>query len=130
MSGKIKFQYDAANDLVIVTPYWKIETQEDCEAWFKQYVDYFGLFHRKVDVVFVLDDFVVSSQIVTVWSEYRARVIKNYVRLSYRVNSNSMVNIMVKASSFKYNAISQDADSIEGAIEGIKAARLEVAASA
>ncbi len=130
MTGTIQFQYDEENDVVIVTPHWKIETQADCEAWFKQYVDYFGLFHRKVDAIFVLDDFVVTSQIVAIWSEYRVRVMKSYIRISYRVNSNSLVNIMLKASSFRYNAISQDADSIEGAIEGIKAARLDVAASA
>ncbi|MDD2775108.1 MAG: hypothetical protein PHU06_04055 [Gallionella sp.] len=130
MTGTIQFQYDEENDVVIVTPHWKIETKEDCEAWFKQYVDYFGVFHRKVDAVFVLDDFVVASQIVTVWSEYRVRLMKSFIRFSYRVNSNSLVNIMVKSSSFRYNAISQDADSVEGAIEGIKAERLGVAASA
>lgn len=130
MTGTIQFQYDEENDVVIVTPHWKIATLEDCEAWFKQYVDYFGVFHRKVDAVFVLDDFVVTSQIVTVWSEYRIRLMKSFIRFSYRVHSNSLVNIMVKSSSFRYNAISQDADSVEGAIEGIKAERLGEAASA
>ncbi|MDD4962634.1 MAG: hypothetical protein PHI11_01805 [Gallionella sp.] len=125
MAGTMQFRYDAENDVVIAIPHWRIETQADCDVWFKQYMDYLTLFRRKMDVVFVLDDFAVASQIINVWGEYRTDLVKNYVRFSYRVHLNSLIKIIIKSDSLKYNAASQDADSIEGAIEGIKAARAE-----
>lgn len=125
MAGTIEFQYDAENDVIINISHWRIETREDCEVWLKQYADYYGLFGRKMDSIAVLDDLVVSSKIINVWGEYRTNLVKNYLRFSYRVHFNSLVKIIIKGDSLKYNAASQDADSIEGAIAGIKAARLE-----
>ncbi|MDD4962635.1 MAG: hypothetical protein PHI11_01810 [Gallionella sp.] len=125
MAGTVEFQYDAENDVVINISHWRIETEEDCEAWFKEYTDYLKPFGRKMDSISVLDDFFVNSKIVNVWGEYRTNLVKNYYRFSYRVHFNSLVKIIVKSDSLKYNAASQDADSIEGAIEGIKAARAE-----
>jgi hypothetical protein len=121
----VQFQYDAGNDVVIAIPNWKIETQADCEVWFKQYMDYLKPFGRKVDMIFVLDDFAVTSQIINVWGEYRTNLVKEHVRFSYRVHLNSLIKIIIKNGALKYNAASQDADSVEGAIAGIKAARIE-----
>ncbi|MDD2775110.1 MAG: hypothetical protein PHU06_04065 [Gallionella sp.] len=123
--GTIQFQYDAENDVVIAIPNWKIETPADCEVWLKQYTDYLTPFGRKMDLVMVLDDFAVTSQIINVWGEYRMTLVKEHIRFSYRVHVNSLIKIIIKSGAFKYNAASQDADSIEGAIAGIKAARLE-----
>ncbi|MDD2775109.1 MAG: hypothetical protein PHU06_04060 [Gallionella sp.] len=125
MAGTAEFHYDAENDVVINISHWRIETQEDCELWFKQYTDYLAPFGRKMDSISVLDDLVVSSKIISVWGEYRTNLVKNYYRFSYRVHFNSLVKIIIKNDSLKYNAASQDADSIEGAIAGIKAARAE-----
>lgn len=124
MAGTVEFRYDAENDVIINISHWRIETREDCELWLKQYADYYAPFGRKMDSIAVLDDFVVSSKITNVWGEYRMNLVKNYLRFSYRVHFNSLVKIIVKSDSLKYNAASQDANSIEGAIEGIKAARL------
>ena len=123
--GTVQFQYDEKNDVVIAIPNWKIETQADCEVWLKQYTDYLKPFRRKVDMVFVLDDFAVTSQIISVWGEYRTDLVKNHVRFSYRVHLNSLIKIIIKSGAMQYNAASQDADSIEGAIAGIKAARAQ-----
>lgn len=121
--GTVQFQYDAENDVVIAIPNWKIETQEDCDVWFKQYTDYLTSFGRKVDMIFVLDDFAVTSQIIHVWGEYRTNLVKNHIQFSYRIHLNALIKIIIKSGSLKYNAASQDADSIEGAIDGIKASR-------
>ncbi len=124
VAGTILFQYDENNDVVIAIPNWKIETQADCEVWFKQYMDYLTPFKRKVDMIFVLDDFAVTSQIIKVWGEYRTDLVKNHIRFSYRIHLNTLIKVIIKSGALKYNAASQDADSIEGAIAGIKAARL------
>jgi hypothetical protein len=124
MAGTVEFFYDAENDVVINISHWRVETEEDCEEWFKQYTDYLKPFDRKMDSVSVLDDLVVSSKVVKEWGEYRTNLVKNYYRFSFRVHFNALVKILVKSDSLKYNAASQDADSVEGAIEGIKAARL------
>ncbi|MDD4962636.1 MAG: hypothetical protein PHI11_01815 [Gallionella sp.] len=123
--GTVQFQYDAENDVVIAIPNWKIESLADCEVWFKQYIDYLKPFRRKVDMVFVLDDFAVTSQIINVWGEYRTDLVKEYIRFSYRVHLNSLIKIIIKSGAMQYNAASQDADSVEGAIAGIKAARAQ-----
>lgn len=123
--GTMQFQYDAENDVVIAIPNWKIETQEDCEVWFNQYMDYLKPFCRKVDMIFVLDDFAVASQIIHVWGEYRTNLVKEHIRFSYRIHLNALIKIIIKSGSLKYNAVSQDAENVEGAIAGIKAARAE-----
>ncbi|MFY9261499.1 MAG: hypothetical protein WAO71_13440 [Gallionella sp.] len=124
MIGTIDFRHDVENDIVIATPNWKIETKEDCEAWTRQYADYLGKFYRPVDIIFVLDDFVVTSGIIAEWGEYRAKVVTSYTRFSRRVHSKSLVNIIVKASAIKHNASNEVADSVEEAIEAIKAQRV------
>lgn len=123
MTGTINFKHDVENDIVVSTPYWKIETQEDCEVWFKQCEDYFGRFHHKVDVVFVLDDFVVTSQIIREWGEYRARMLKAYVRFSYRVHTANLINIILKPSAIKHNVSLDVAESVESAVALIQADR-------
>lgn len=125
MIGTIDFRHDVENDIVIATPNWKIETKEDCEAWARQYGDYLGRFYRPMDVIFVLDDFVVTSAIISEWGEYRAKVVTTYTRFSYRVNSKRLVNIIVKASAIKHNASNEVADSVEAAIAEIKAQRVK-----
>src|ERR1043165_967245 len=79
MLGRIDFEKDAANNIIIARPHWLIETEADCAAWAQQYVDYFeGLGSGKVDVVFVLDDFKVAPPIGAVWGEHRARIVNKY----------------------------------------------------
>lgn len=57
MRGAIEFEYDVARDVVIATPHWRIETEDDVRAWYAQYEAYFEPLGRRVDVVFVLDHF-------------------------------------------------------------------------
>jgi hypothetical protein len=45
----IEFVHDQANDLLIATPRWRISTQEDCEVWYRQWVDYLTPFARRMD---------------------------------------------------------------------------------
>lgn len=125
MIGTIDFKHDVQNDIVIATPHWEIETKEDCEVWARQYDDYFGRFYRAVDTIFVLDDFVVASAIISEWGEYRAKVVKAYTRFSFRVHSKSLVNIIVKTSAIRHKASSEVADSVEDAIAAIKAERVK-----
>lgn len=125
MIGTIDFRHDMRNDIVIATPNWKIETKEDCEVWTRQYDDYFARFCRPMDVIFVLDDFVVTSGIISEWGEYRAKMVKAYTRFSYRVHSKSLVNIIVKTSAIRHKASSEVADSVEDAIAAIKIQRAE-----
>lgn len=125
MIGTIDFKHDVRNDIVIATPHWKIETKEDCEVWAQQYADYFGRFYRPVDTIFVLDDFVVASAIISEWGEYRAKVVKAYTRFSFRVHSKSLVNIIVKTSAIRHKASSEVAGSVEDAIAVIKAERVK-----
>jgi hypothetical protein len=40
MKGRIEFEYDQVNDLVVATPRWVIETEADVAEWHDQYVSY------------------------------------------------------------------------------------------
>jgi hypothetical protein len=122
--GTIDFQYDAVNDIVIATPHWKIESQADCERWLNQYEAYFSqYFDRPMDMIFVLHDFTINSQIMTVWGEYRIKLITRYIRFYYLVHPKPIVNIASSISAIKYKNPSGEADSIEHAIAAIQADR-------
>jgi hypothetical protein len=123
MKGKIEFNYDFLNDLVIATPRWKIEIREDVLAWYAQYESYMKNFNRKMDFIVVLDDFHIGATIGVAWGEYRAKVHQRFTRFNYRVHSNNRVKLFVNTSGVRYNVATEEAATIEDAIEGIKAAR-------
>ena len=124
MKGTIDFRYDAENDIVIATPHWNIETEEDVKEWSSQYETYFRTnFDRRVDSIFVLDDFQIQTAIAVLWGEYRARLHKRFTGLSFRVHSHRRVLLFVQTSGARYDVAAQEAATVEDAIEGIKAAR-------
>jgi hypothetical protein len=123
MKGKIDFQHDTANDLVIAIPHWKIETEADVLEWYQQYVAFMSRFDRKMDFVAVLDDFEIAPTIGPFWGQYRAKIHQEFTRYSYRVHSSNRVKLFVNTSGVRYNVATQEAATIEDAIEGIKAAR-------
>ncbi|MBL9008754.1 MAG: hypothetical protein JNJ46_31130 [Myxococcales bacterium] len=124
MTGSIDFLYDAANDIVIANLHWNIETEEDVKTWYRQYETYFEAhFNRRVDIIFVHNDFQIKTSIAVLWGEYRARLIKRYTGLSFRVHSSKRVLLFVQTSGVRYDVSTQEAASVEDAIEGIKAMR-------
>jgi hypothetical protein len=123
MPGTIDFKYDAAQDIVIATPSWRIVTKEDCEVWFREWQSYLTKFKRKVDCIVVLDDFHVDPAIAPAWGEYRAKLNIDYFRHSFRVNADPTVRLFCKTSGVRFNAASAEAPSVEDAILGILDAR-------
>jgi hypothetical protein len=123
MPGSMKFQYDSVNDVVIGIPSWKIETREDAEEWYRQWEVYMSTFHRKMDVVVLLDNFEVATAVGPYWGEFRARVHQNFTRHNFRVHSNARVQLFVNTSGARYNVSTLEAATIEDAIDGIKEAR-------
>jgi hypothetical protein len=124
VKGRIQFRYDRDNDVVVAVPQWKIETFEDVLEWFRQYEAYMTPFRRKMDMIVVLDDFEIAPSVGVLWGEYRGRVHQQFTRHSYRVHSNNRVKLLVNASRARYNVATQEAATVEDAIEGIKAARM------
>lgn len=124
MNRTIDFLYNAKNDIVIATPHWNIETEEDVKTWSSQYETYFGThFNRRVDSIMVLDDFQIQTSIAVLWGEYRAKLHQRFTGLSFRVHSNRRVLLFVQTSGTRYDVATQEAATVEDAIEGIKAAR-------
>jgi hypothetical protein len=123
MTGTIVFDQDTANDIIIAKPLWHIQTIEDCEIWYKQWADYLSPFNRKVDLIIILDDFIVDAGIASEWAKYRAMVNNNYTRFSYRINANLLIETFARTSGVIYHAAFDEAASIEQAYEAIKADR-------
>ena len=119
MKGKIDFKYDEDNDILIATPYWNIETLDDIEVWYKQWIDYISTFNRKMDSIMILDDFHVKAGISVEWGRYRAKLVSTYTRFSYRINPDLSTGIFIKTSGSRYNASTNEASSIGAAIEAI-----------
>ena len=70
MKGSVEFHHDVENDIVIVTPRWKIETPDDIAVWYEQWVSWLEA-HRpneKVDCVIVLHDFHVDTAVAAAWA--------------------------------------------------------------
>jgi len=125
MKGTIDFNYDADNDIVIATPHWKIESKEDCVIWYNQWVDYISQFNRKMDAIMILNDFYVKASYAVDWGQYRVKIINEYTRFSYRVNQNLTTGIFIKNSGIRYNASTNEANSLDAAIEAILKDRKE-----
>ena len=123
MPGTIDFKYDVAKDIVIAIPQWRIESQDDCEVWFRQWADHLVKYGRKVDCVVVLDDFHIDARVASVWGEYRAKLNNTYFRHSFRVHADPTVKVFILTSGVRFNAASGEAPTVEGAIEGILDAR-------
>jgi hypothetical protein len=123
MAGNIEFKYDLRNDIVVAIPHWRIETRDDVLVWYSQYETYMKRFNCKKDFIVVLDDFVIGPAIGAVWGESRAKVHQNFTRFNYRVHSNNRVKLFVNTSGVRYNVATEEAATVEDAIEGIKAAR-------
>jgi len=121
--GRIEFQYDAVNDLIIATPRWTIETEADVDAWYEQYASYAQKFGRKMDMVIVLDHFEIKPGIGVTWGVARGRIHKQFTRFNYRVHASNRVKLFVNTSGVRYNVATEEAATIEDAIEGILAAR-------
>ena len=123
MPGKIDFTYDTTNDIVIAVPKWNIETQEDCEVWYREWESHLSKYGRKVDCIVVLDDFHIHTPIASAWGEYRAKLNNTYFRHSFRVHADPTVKLFIQTSGVRFNAASGEAATVEGAIEGILDAR-------
>lgn len=123
MPGQIDFSYDAANDIVIAIPHWRLVTKDDCKVWYDQWDRYLTRYKRKVDCIVVLDDFHVDPAIASAWGEYRAKLNITYFRHSFRVNADATVKLFVKTSGVRFNAATSEAESVDAAVEGILAAR-------
>ena len=119
MKGTIDFTYDEKNDIVIATPHWKIETKEDCEIWYNQWVDYLAPYNRKMDAIMILNDFHVKASYSVEWGHYRVKILKEYTRFSYRINPDLTTGIFIKTSGARYNASTKEASSLEAATEAI-----------
>ncbi len=123
MKGTVQFRYDAVNDVVIATVRWRIETEEELQAWYGLWCTYMQQFGRKMDCILVVDELSLGPKIGARWGEYRAKVHKQFVRYNYRVHPSSQVKLFVNTSSVRYDISREEAATVEDAIEGIKAQR-------
>ncbi len=125
--GRIDFRYDQATDIVIATPHWHIETEQDVRTWYEQYVAYMKRFNRKMDFVVVLDDFRIKPSVGALWGEHRARIHRDFTRFSFTVRSDSQARLFTKTSNVRYDVATQEAATVEDAIQGVLAARAAAA---
>jgi len=116
--GKLKFQFRAEYDVVIVTVDWYIETEDDLDPWYRAYESYFCKhFKRKVDVVFDLTKFRLSPRVAQRFGEVRARLLRAYTNRSYRVNADPIVRTAMYTSNVLHGAPTNEFVSIEAALE-------------
>ncbi len=122
--GHIDFKYLEADDVIVATPHWNIETDADIDAWYGEYVAFMKKFNRKMDFIVVLDDFNVSAAVGSRWGEHRAKIHKEYGgRYNYRVHANNRVRLFTTTSSIRYDISREEAATVEDALEGIRASR-------
>ena len=123
MPGQIRFKHRVAIDVVIAHVDWTIETEADFAPWYAEYRDYLGALGRKVDLVLELTNFRVSPRVATAFGEYRARVLREFVNRSYRVNQGPREKTYMYTSSAIHGAPSNDFETVELAIAALLADR-------
>lgn len=121
---KLKFQYRAEHDVVIVTVDWSIETEDDLEPWYEAYASYFGKkFKRKVDAIFDLTKFHLNPRIARRFGEVRARVLQQYMGRTYRVRASQVVKTAMYTSHVLHGAPANEFPSVEAALKQLLADR-------
>jgi hypothetical protein len=123
MRGRIDFRHDKTHDIVIATPHWKIETEADVLEWYEQWVAFLKPLNRKVDLIIVLDHADVKASIGSFWGQYRAKVHQQYTRFNFRVHMSKNMRLFANTSGARYNVATEEAATVEDAIEGILAQR-------
>ena len=115
--GKLKFQFRAEHDVVIVTVDWRIESEHDLDPWYQAYAQYFRKnFKRKVDVILDLTNFQLSPKVAQRFGEVRAKLLRDYTNRSYRVRLDPFVKTAMYTSNVLHGAPANDFPSVEAAI--------------
>ena len=121
------FEYLEKLDVVVATPVWELDTEEDVLSWFQQYEDYYkGNFDKPVDTIFDLSYFHVGSGMGPKFGEYRAKFAKLYTGRTYRChNDNERVKTYMYTSAVKYNAEANEFPTFEAAVTALLEDRKE-----
>jgi len=123
-NGKLKFQYRAEHDVVIVTVDWSVETEDDLEPWSEAYASYFRKkFKRKVDAILDLTKFQLNPRVARRFGEVRARVLQQYMGRTYRVHASSVVKTAMYTSHVLHGAPANEYPTVEAALKQLLADR-------
>jgi hypothetical protein len=129
-NGKLKFQYCAEHDVVIVTVDWSIEKEDDVEPWHDAYASYFRKqFKRKVDVILDLTNFNLHPRVARRFGAVRARLLREYTRRSYRVKLEAPVRTAMYTSNVLHGAPANEFRTVQEAIRQLLADRAHDAES-
>ncbi len=123
MPGQIRFKHRAAIDVVVAYVDWAVETEDDMRAWYEEYRQFFARLGRKMDLVLELTNFRVNPRVATAFGEYRARVLRDFTKRSYRVNQAPREKTFMYTSSAIHGAPSNHYESIEAAVAALLADR-------
>jgi hypothetical protein len=122
--GKLKFQYRAEHDVLIVVVDWSVDTEEDLDLWYRAYSSYFRKhFKDKVDVILDLTKFRLNPRMARRFGEVRAKLLREFTRRTYRVNVESVVKTAMYTSHVLHRAPANDFPSIEAALQQLVADR-------
>jgi hypothetical protein len=127
MIGSIRFEHDKASDIHVAHIKWLVETEADCRIWHKQFEDYFKKFDKKIDVIYVCDDFRIGPKIGAIWGKYRADLNARYTRYSVRVHVEAKVALYTATSSAIHGVSFDEARDVPTAIAFIKEQRRRAA---
>ena len=108
---------------MIATPRWRIETKDDCEAWYAEWMRALEPVKAKVDCVLMLQEFDVAPKIASIRGEYRPRLTREKFRNSSRVKPSSGVSLSCRTSGVIHAAESDEALTLEAAIRKSPKAR-------
>jgi hypothetical protein len=123
-TGKLKFQYLAEHDVLVVTVDWRIDTESDIELWYEAYARHFRKhFKRKVDLILDLTRFHLNPRIAGPFGEARAKLLREYTGRTYRVKADSVVKTAMYTSHVLHNAPANEFPSIEAALQQLLADR-------
>jgi hypothetical protein len=124
VKGTIDFRHDGANDIVVMTPRWTLDSSVEVIRWYQMQSGYFtGRFQEKKDVIVLNAAFDVTPQVSTLWGQYRARLHELYIRFSVRVANNARVRLATNTSGVRYAVSSIESENLQEAIQQLLALR-------
>lgn len=120
MEQYVKFEYDAALNIVFTEDHWEVKTKEDVDQFFAEYKKYFTALGKKVYMVSCIDHLLVHASIADYYGQTARTTVGHYLLGFARYGSDDWARMTVRTTSLKASMTPNIYGSREDAIEAIE----------
>ena len=118
--GHVTFDYDQKLNIVFIEPHWEVHTREDVDAFFAEYVRFFGALSKPAYMVVNIDHLRVHADIAGYYGELaRSKVIQHLLGYA-RYGDDALARMLIRTSSSRAGIAANIHDSREQALAAVE----------